>query len=123
VETSLTFDQALAALLGLIGEYVDVMIGSAVQPHSYPFATFSGTLQGGREMRRRRSPSSECFYFAVGEDLASGFWLERDRFGGARDSSLFDGPTLFQGEIRISVWRNHIGSSEIEFDIENEDEE
>lgn len=118
METSLTFEEALAALLGLIGEHVDVIIGSAVHGHSLPFADFSGTLQPATELRNLGSRSDECIYFAVGEDHSSGFWLERDRYYGGREASLFDGATLFQGETRISVWRSFMPTGAIEIEDE-----
>jgi len=111
LETSLTFDQALAALLGLIGERVDVMVSPVEHPRLCPLVTFNGVLHSGTRAPVPK-PHGECFFFSlVGVDVA--FWLARERFEGARESRDI-GLWLRQGEMEIAVLRSSVFTGEAE---------
>jgi hypothetical protein len=99
-----TFDEALAALLALVGERVDVHVFDASSsPHFV--ATFGGTLRAGYSMSGGEPAPTEAIYLRLeaGEERA-GLSLDREVFGDAishDDGSI----TLRFGGVELLVGR------------------
>ena len=83
----MTFEDALATLLSLVGQRIDVAIES---PAYGLMAHFSGELVQGHEMSGREDESAPVFFSF--RDGSSGFVVDRDAFATAERSA--DGSAL-----------------------------
>ncbi len=98
----MTFDDALAALLALVGRRVDVHVVSAGEsPHLV--ATFGGILQAGYSMTGGEPSEHEAIYIRLeaGEEMSS-ISLNREVYRGAiehEDGSL----TLQLGGVEMLI--------------------
>jgi hypothetical protein len=79
-----TFDEALAALLALVGERVDVHVFDASST-SHLVATFRGRLRAGYSMSGGHPARNEAIYLRLeaGDEGAGGVYLDREVFGDA----------------------------------------
>lgn len=74
----------LAALHGMLGGEVEISIGAAEGEPAIA-GTWSGRLAAGSELSARHSPEGdETFYFHLGEDAGSGFFVHAGAFRDAR---------------------------------------
>jgi hypothetical protein len=100
----MTFDQALAALLALVGERVEVHVMDAGQtPHLV--ATFGGRLQAGYSMTGGEPSDTEAIFVRLdaGKETAA-ISLDREVFEGAiahEDGAL----TLQLGGVELVIAR------------------
>src|SRR4051794_33767175 len=79
----MTFEEALGALLGLLGDRVEVAIES---PAGGMVAHFTGELGRGHDLSARDDPSAPVF-FSFADEPGSGFVLDPRVFAGAQWSS------------------------------------
>ena len=80
----MTFDQALAALLGLVGQSLEVSVFDAgAAPHL--IASFSGTLRGAYSMTGGEPSAHEAIFVRLeaGGEVSS-LSLDRELFAGAQ---------------------------------------
>jgi hypothetical protein len=99
----MTFDEALAAVLALVGERVDVHVfDSSSTPH---LATFGGRLRAGYSMSGGDLAPNEAIYLRLeAGDESAGLSLDREVFGDAvrhEDGSI----TLKFGGVELMVAR------------------
>lgn len=98
----MSFDEALAALLALVGRRVDVHVVSAGEsPHLV--ATFGGILQAGHSMTGGEPSANEAIYIRLeaGDEMSS-ISLNREVYRGAiehEDGSL----TLQLGGVEMLI--------------------
>jgi hypothetical protein len=80
----MTFEDTLAALLGMIGQRVSVAIES---PAGGMIANLAGTLGRGHELTPHAEDLDAPVLFGVGEEGATGFFLDRRKFVAAEWSA------------------------------------
>jgi len=81
----MTFDDALAALMGLIGQRIEVSVFDAGEtPHL--IASFGGRLRGAYSITGGEPSDNEAIFvrFESGEDQVSSLSLDRELFSGAQ---------------------------------------
>jgi hypothetical protein len=86
------FDETLAALLGLMGRVVSVHVRSPGSRAAPALMVVTGTLRSAPEVVEQLGGASEVFFCRIGDDaMLSGFFLDRQRFRGARweDEKLY----------------------------------
>lgn len=98
----MTFDEALGALLAMIGERVEVHVLDAGE-HPHMVATFSGTLQGGYSMTGGEPSEHEAIFVRLdaGREIAA-ISLDREVYtGGIRHPD--DAITLRLGGVDLLI--------------------
>lgn len=100
----MTFDEALAAVLALVSERVEVHVfDGSESPHLV--ARFGGTLQAGHSITGGEPSEGEAIFLrlAAGDEQAS-LLLDRELYGGAMiqpDGSI----TLRLGSVELAIGR------------------
>lgn len=86
------FDETLGELLGLMGRDVSVHVRSPGSRAAPALMLVSGKLRSAPEVVEQLGGSSEVFFCRIGNGaMLSGFFLDRERFRGARweDDKLY----------------------------------
>jgi hypothetical protein len=98
---TMTFDEALAALVGMNGQRVDVVITDLASTAT--IATMSGVLRGAIPMSEEEASSEEPLYLSLGTtDAPAEVWLDRLAFDGAErggDSDI----ALRIGDVEVRI--------------------